>query len=141
MVLADVLGQGPRAHPGSQRLDAGRRLEQGGLIGGGSAGRHPVSLRPGLRAQATLLWGVQIWRSERPSPGSGAFSAVSMPVTNEVTRRGSSCVPAASSRRWRASWIDIALRYGRVVVIALKASATDRIRAISGISSPDSPSR
>ena len=68
--------------------------------------------------------------------GVAASSACSMPSMNASTSRSSSCVPAASPSRSSASSTSSALRYGRVVVIAENASATARIRAMSGIASP-----
>ena len=46
-----------------------------------------------------------------------------------------------AASRCSASRSSSALRYGRDVVMAEKASATERIRAISGIDSAPSPSR
>ena len=51
------------------------------------------------------------------SCSSGASLAVRIASTKVRTSCSSSCVPAASSRRRSASSMDMALRYGRVVVI------------------------
>ena len=54
VVLADVLGQAARTHPGGERLALGRWLEQRDLVGRWLAARHRASL-----GQATLEVGVQ----------------------------------------------------------------------------------
>jgi hypothetical protein len=60
--------------------------------------------------QAISVSGVQIRWVARPSPGSGASAAVSMPSTNATTNPVSSWVPAASSSRRSASATVSALR-------------------------------
>ena len=58
VLLADELGEGPRPHPGRQRLDAGRRLEERvGLVAGGSAGGtggQSDGSAGGVRSAATM---------------------------------------------------------------------------------------
>ena len=61
-------------------------------------------------------------------------------VSSAVTTRGSNWVPEQRCSSSTAAAIGIALRYERVVVMALKASQTATIRAASGISSPARPS-
>jgi hypothetical protein len=63
-------------------------------------------------------------------------SAMDMKIS---ARRGSNWVPAPFRMRDIASEIENASRYGLAEIIASKASATDTIRAISGMFSPIRP--
>ena len=69
---------------------------------------------------------------------SAAAGKIAVPTSfaNNSTTAGSNCVPlwrSISSQAWSSG---IALRYGRSVVWALSASATEMMRAPSGISLP-----
>ncbi len=61
---------------------------------------------------------------------------ISMSAITASTTRGSNCVPAHARSSATAAGTDRADRYGRSVVMALKASQQQMIRAISGICSP-----
>ena len=73
------------------------------------------------------------------SPGIGASAAVSMPSMKATTSRSSSWRAGGVAQSLQRLLDGSALRYGRVVVMAQKASATARMRPMSGISSPSSP--
>ena len=122
VLLAHELAEVARPHPRRERLPLGRGLEErlrprAGRASGRSTRWHgPMVARPISRLGATAdrqairASGVQIRWVARPSPGSGASAAVSMPATNAATNPVSSWVPAASSSRRNASATPRALR-------------------------------
>jgi len=61
-------------------------------------------------------------------------------AANSLASCGSNCTPAKRRSSPSTASRRSARRYGRSLLIASNASATETIRAVSGMSEPDSPS-
>ena len=127
-----------------------RRSRDSGLLGRGGGGRGRrgrVAGRAGqllqrrgvfIRSAACAISG--IWRGSARRPGSGTPSTCCV-RTKASTTTGSNWTPAnLRSSASACSLVSGVMRYGRAAVIASKASATWRMRASFGISSPISRS-
>jgi phosphoribosyl 1,2-cyclic phosphodiesterase len=99
-----------------------------------------------LGERAGELWGEE---GDAPEPGyegmvleleAPAGARCSSTPISALTTRGSNCAPASARSSASATSSLIAGRYGRSLVIALKASQQATIRASKGISSAAAPS-